>query len=253
MSKPPSSQTSMSLQKDFYFYFDDHKIFKVEDRLFRLPVGELVKECEFFQDMFGDASPRVDVEKGEEGLSESYPIEILDETASAFVLLLTWIFKHQITISWDMDDWIECLRIAHKFRVPKMTQGAMEALEVVSYGPGGKNIQPLQKLHLCCSYDLDLRWAQDDISLLCHRWDALPSLDSDEASAWPTKIRLGFMSARESIFKQKTREARCAWCEECKKWDSSTESHLGRCTNPRLMIDEGYKHAIIEHFFQVIR
>ncbi|KAH8797992.1 hypothetical protein DL96DRAFT_889643 [Flagelloscypha sp. PMI_526] len=243
----------MSLQQDPDFFFNDHKIFKVEDRLFRLPVSELVRECEFFQDMFGDASPSVDVNKGEEGASADYPIEIPDEKASAFVLLLTWIFKHQMTSSWVIDEWLECLRIAQKFRAPKLTQGAMDALEVVSYGPGGKNIEPLQKLRLCCSYDLDLRWAQDDITLLCHRWDSLPSIDSDEASIWPLNVRLALSSARESIFKQKTTEARSAWCDECKRWDSSPESHLGRCSHPKLRIDNGYKHEVINQFFKTIQ
>ncbi|KAH8797974.1 hypothetical protein DL96DRAFT_889220 [Flagelloscypha sp. PMI_526] len=119
--------------KNTEFFYDDLKVFRVENQLFRVPIRNLIDESEYFRDMFRDASPVHDPETGEEGASVDHPIIIGDETASAFVLLLKWVYKRKSSFS--RDDWLNCLRMAHKFRVPKLTEVACKYLSNQTLDP----------------------------------------------------------------------------------------------------------------------
>ncbi|KAH8795170.1 hypothetical protein DL96DRAFT_1649251, partial [Flagelloscypha sp. PMI_526] len=143
------------IERDTEFWFEDSlKVFRVEQRLFRITIRQLVNESEYFKDLFQEATPSRDCLKGEEGASEEFPIIIQDETASAFGTLLRWIFNRP-SIAWSKETALEALRISHKFRVHSLTQASMRFLSTQ------KDKNPTEILQLCHTYQLDLTWAAD--------------------------------------------------------------------------------------------
>ncbi|KAH8823690.1 hypothetical protein DL96DRAFT_1468916, partial [Flagelloscypha sp. PMI_526] len=147
---------------------------EVENTLFRVAIGKLVDESEFFKNLFAEGSPAIDTTRGEEGESVDHPIIIGDESPDDFALLMRWVYKKYDIVPFKAKEWIACLRIAHKFGVPLLSKAAQEALQ-------GETFDPVEKVQLCFNYDLDLAWAKDAVSNICYSWDPLPLLPQTDA------------------------------------------------------------------------
>ncbi|KAH8813741.1 hypothetical protein DL96DRAFT_1625285 [Flagelloscypha sp. PMI_526] len=150
-------------ERDNEFWYDTRiKVFKVEERHFKVSIGLLINQSEFFNDLFTDASASVDVENQQEEGSEQFPIFIADETASAFTLLLKWVYKRETT-GWTLDDWLESLRMASKFRVPSLITAAMKFVTAKK-----SKVPPVKVIGLCVTYHLDWTWCRKAIAQLCN-------------------------------------------------------------------------------------
>ncbi|KAH8810158.1 hypothetical protein DL96DRAFT_1627843 [Flagelloscypha sp. PMI_526] len=194
------------------FFFDDLKVFLVEDTLFKVPIKELVNESEYFNSMFEDGTPALDAEKGEEGATIDHPIVIGDESAEAFALMMRWIYRRHTTKDFTTGEWVICLRVAHKFGIPLLSQVAQDALR-------NKTLDPVEKVRFCFEYDLDLAWATDAVTSICYSWNQLPLLP--ETDTFPLKFRLQCLKIREALLKirnvPRSFSAVC-WCDGCGSW-----------------------------------
>ncbi|KAH8813740.1 hypothetical protein DL96DRAFT_503556 [Flagelloscypha sp. PMI_526] len=176
-----------------------------------------MKQSEFFNDMFNDGSPSTDAENRSEGGSSKFPIIIPDETAAAFTLLLEWVYERGTT-KWTQDDWVECLRMAHKFRVPLLTTAAMEFIIK-------SQIPPVKFIGLCVTYDLDWSWARDAIAELCNLFMPLP-MSAEDGPGIPVRLCLEIFQVREILMKRRL-EAGTSLPLYCKKCGTTKEVDMG--------------------------
>ncbi|KAH8813743.1 hypothetical protein DL96DRAFT_1625287, partial [Flagelloscypha sp. PMI_526] len=227
---------------DFEFWFDDRvKVFKVEKRLFRIPIHQLIEQSEFFNDMFNDATPAMDAENGQEGGSSRFPIVIPDETATAFTMLLKWVYKKE-TKSWTQADWLECVRVAHKFRVPSLTTAAMEFITK-------SQISPVKLIGLCATYQLAWSWARNAIAELCNQYRTLLTT-TDDNLAIPPQLLLEIFVVRDMMWKRKIGESYPIFCNACR---APCRGPCGNCGEnemsllPRNMMDMTLVDKIVEN------
>ncbi|KAH8813739.1 hypothetical protein DL96DRAFT_1561148 [Flagelloscypha sp. PMI_526] len=204
------------------FWYDNR--LKVEKRLFRVPVGALMEQSEFFNDMLNDGSPGIDADNGQEGGSERFPIVISDETARAFSLLLKWVYKRG-TNDWTQDDWVECARIAHKFRVPSLTAAAMEFITK-------SKMDPATLIGLCVIYQLDWSWARNAIADLCNQYKPFPRI-TDHGVAIPPQLCLEIWEVRDVLWKRRCGQTYPIYCNGCKDTRSSV---CGRCGEDQMSL-----------------
>ncbi|KAH8822130.1 hypothetical protein DL96DRAFT_1620286 [Flagelloscypha sp. PMI_526] len=221
-------------RKNTDFFYDDLRVFLVEDELFRIPIRELMTESAFFADMFRDATPSCDPENGEEGSSEQNPIVISDESAEGFALMLKWMYKSKSSHTFTTTQWIECLRIGHKFRLVSLMKDAQNALSDPQH-----NLDPVEKVNLCFRYELSFKWARDALNILCNRWESVP-----QDSGIPPAMYLAILQAREQNLKERDHQlGGPAWCSSCSNWarrrlaTGTPECRKARCPST-LMIDK---------------
>ncbi|KAH8810159.1 hypothetical protein DL96DRAFT_1685636 [Flagelloscypha sp. PMI_526] len=157
------------------FFFDNLKVFLVEDTLFRVPIRKLVDESEYFKTMFDDGKPAMDSEKGEEGKTTDYPIQIRDESAENFALLMRWLYEQHTIKDFEAK---EAGQLKKRFK----TQSSIQ----------------WRKFSLCFDYGSGFRnGPKDAVSNICYGWNAF--LLQPEADALPPTFRRECLKTRESI------------------------------------------------------
>ncbi|KAI0078035.1 hypothetical protein K474DRAFT_1706761 [Panus rudis PR-1116 ss-1] len=177
---------SERLERDSEYYFDDQLItFAVERKLFRVHRYFLVRDSEFFRDLFSIPSPPGEIV---EGTSDDRPIRLEGVKIDEFRCLLRFFYDSTYGCSIiTLEDWISLLSISTRYIFTKIRDLAVLRISTQSA------VTPIQKITLAHQFDIP-QWIPPALVDLCKRQEPI---DDEEAECLGIRTVVKIAQARE--------------------------------------------------------
>jgi hypothetical protein len=173
------------------YYFDDSQIvLKVEEKIYKIHRYFLIRESEFFEDLF--SLPQGDSETVE-GRDDEHPICVPDTPIKEFDNLLRFFYfgmhdDYKLTVA----DWIAMLSISTRLNFPKVRERAIKELTARL-----DEIDPFDLIGLAVKYDVQ-QWLMPAYRRIVTRANLITH---EEAQKIPFPMAVMLMRSREQHWK----------------------------------------------------
>ncbi|KAI9459228.1 hypothetical protein BJY52DRAFT_388929 [Lactarius psammicola] len=168
-----STKKGVKLPHEHPFYFEDpHVVLRVENQIYKVHRYFLVRESEFFRDLFSlpqGGSARV------EGVDDEHPIYIPDTTTAEFENLLRFLyFGMHDDYGPTVTDWILMLSISTRLIFPKVRERAIKELTSRL-----DDIDPFDLIGLAVKYDVQ-QWLKPTYRRIVTRTDLITHAEAQK-------------------------------------------------------------------------
>ncbi|KAH9912775.1 uncharacterized protein BXZ73DRAFT_4888, partial [Epithele typhae] len=160
-----SPQTAEAIKRHPKYYLNGGDIhFLVENYIYRVHRYFFERESAWFRERLGSPSPPGQPSKGS---SDAHPFALEDVEADAFSKFL-WIFYNPKYSIYDapLDDWLAILKLSYDWRFGEIKKLCTRKIETFT-------IEPIPKIELYQTYELDRRLLIPSFLYLCMRREPL--------------------------------------------------------------------------------